>query len=86
MSGLRLRWQDRGLHDFGPDLEWPFRGRKGLDPNVWINNVEFMAAARVGQETFNYVSNIYKYYVAYKLIAVQEAQSQKALKEATQKK
>lgn len=52
--------------------------QKGLDPNVWMNNVEFIAAARVGQETVNYVTNIYKYYVAYKLIAVQEEQRNKA--------
>jgi hypothetical protein len=29
-------------------------------------------------ETVNYVSNIYRYYVAYKLIAVQKQQRQKA--------
>jgi len=58
--------------------------QKGLDPNVWINNVEFIAAARVGQETVNYVTNIYKYYVAYKLIAVQEEQRNKA-KESVEK-
>jgi len=52
--------------------------QKGLDPNVWINNVEVIAAVRMGAETVNYVSNIYKYYVAYKLIAVQEEQRQKA--------
>lgn len=52
--------------------------QKGLDPSVWINNVEVIAAARVGVETVTYVSNIYKYYVAYKLIAAQEEQSQKA--------
>ncbi len=57
----------------------------GLDPNVWINNVEVIAAARVGAETVNYVSNIYKYYVAYKLIAVHKEQSDKA-KESLQKK
>jgi membrane-bound lytic murein transglycosylase MltF len=39
-----------------------------LDPNVWFNNVERVAAARVGQEPVQYVRNIYKYYVAYKLI------------------
>jgi len=39
-----------------------------LDPNLWFNNVERVAAARVGQETVRYVRNIYKYYVAYKLI------------------
>jgi membrane-bound lytic murein transglycosylase MltF len=58
--------------------------QKGLDPNIWINNVEVIAAARVGAETVNYVSNIYKYYVAYKLIAVQEEQRQKA-KESLEK-
>ena len=40
---------------------------KGLDPNVWFNNVELIAARRVGQETVIYVRNIYKYYIAYKL-------------------
>ena len=40
---------------------------KGLDPNVWFNNVELIAARRVGQETVVYVRNIYKYYIAYKL-------------------
>jgi len=41
--------------------------RTGLDPNVWFNSVERVAAVRVGQETVGYVRNIYKYYVAYKL-------------------
>ena len=41
---------------------------EGLDPNVWFNNVEVIAARRIGRETVQYVSNIYKYYIAYKLI------------------
>ncbi len=41
--------------------------RTGLDPNVWFGNVEHVAAKRVGRETVQYVSNIAKYYVAYKL-------------------
>jgi membrane-bound lytic murein transglycosylase MltF len=41
--------------------------KRGLDPNVWLNNVEVIAAQRIGAETVTYVSNIYKYYVAYKL-------------------
>ncbi|HTQ72805.1 MAG TPA: transglycosylase SLT domain-containing protein [Burkholderiales bacterium] len=41
--------------------------KKGLDPNMWFNNVELIAARRIGQETVVYVRNIYKYYVAYKL-------------------
>ncbi len=40
----------------------------GLDPNVWFGNVEHIVAKRVGRETVQYVSNIYKYYAAYKLI------------------
>jgi membrane-bound lytic murein transglycosylase MltF len=38
---------------------------QGLDPNKWFDNVELMVAKDVGQETVNYVRNIYKYYVAY---------------------
>jgi hypothetical protein len=34
---------------------------------VWRNNVELVAARRIGEETVNYVANIYKYYVAYHL-------------------
>jgi membrane-bound lytic murein transglycosylase MltF len=41
--------------------------KMGLDPNLWFNNVEYAVARRVGAETVNYVSNIYKYYIAYKL-------------------
>jgi len=39
----------------------------GLNPNVWFDNVERIAAKRIGRETTQYVSNIYKYYVAYQL-------------------
>jgi membrane-bound lytic murein transglycosylase MltF len=41
---------------------------RGLDENVWFNNVERVAAERIGRETVTYVSNIYKYYVSYLLI------------------
>jgi membrane-bound lytic murein transglycosylase MltF len=41
---------------------------RGLDANVWFNNVERIAAERIGRETVTYVSNIYKYYVTYLLI------------------
>ena len=39
----------------------------GLDPNIWFQNVEMIAAKRIGRETVQYVSNIYKYYISYKL-------------------
>lgn len=41
--------------------------KKGLNPNVWFDNVEVVAAKEIGHETVGYVSNIYKYYVAYRL-------------------
>jgi membrane-bound lytic murein transglycosylase MltF len=40
--------------------------REGLDPNTWFGNVELEVAKDIGQETVNYVGNIYKYYVAYR--------------------
>jgi membrane-bound lytic murein transglycosylase MltF len=44
----------------------------GLDPNKWFGNVELEVAKAVGEETVNYVGNIYKYYVAYKLTVEQK--------------
>ncbi len=51
---------------------------QGLDPNKWFNNVEVMVAQAVGQETVNYVSNIFKYYVAYKRIEDQRLAREQA--------
>ncbi|MFC1580193.1 transglycosylase SLT domain-containing protein [Thermodesulfobacteriota bacterium] len=42
--------------------------KAGFDPNIWFGNVEVIAAKRIGRETVQYVSNIFKYYVAYRLI------------------
>jgi membrane-bound lytic murein transglycosylase MltF len=42
--------------------------KRGLNPNVWIGSVQLVAAEKIGMETVTYVSNIYKYYVAYKLL------------------
>jgi membrane-bound lytic murein transglycosylase MltF len=41
----------------------------GLDPNQWFGNVEVAVANEIGRETVQYVSNIYKYYVTYTLLA-----------------
>ncbi len=54
---------------------------QGLDANVWIDNVERIAAARLGTTTVTYVDNIYKYYVAYKLIAERTADKTTALRQ-----
>lgn len=40
---------------------------EGYDPNVWLDNVEIIAARRIGRETVRYVRNVFKYYVAYQL-------------------
>ena len=42
--------------------------QRGLDPNVWFQNVEYVAAEKIGAETVTYVGNIYKYYIAYHLL------------------
>ena len=56
---------------------------EGLDPNKWFNNVELIAAKRVGQETVGYVRNIYKYYAAYKLQLETLEARRAALKESS---
>jgi membrane-bound lytic murein transglycosylase MltF len=52
--------------------------KRGLDPNVWFHNVEYVAAEKIGAEPVTYVSNIYKYYIAYKLIIEAKAEREKA--------
>ncbi len=52
--------------------------KSGLDPDQWFNNVEIVTAKKIGIETTTYVRNIYKYYVAYKLIAERQEEGQKA--------
>jgi membrane-bound lytic murein transglycosylase MltF len=59
---------------------------RGLNPNVWFGNVEQIASERIGRETVTYVSNIYKYYIAYRLIMEQAARrdaAKAAIKGAT---
>jgi membrane-bound lytic murein transglycosylase MltF len=46
----------------------------GLDPDVWFGNVEQIAAKVIGRETVQYVGNIYKYYLAYRMVAEREAE------------
>jgi membrane-bound lytic murein transglycosylase MltF len=53
---------------------------QGLDPNRWFNNVELVAAKEIGRETVQYVANVYKYYLAYKLVTEHEAARAAAVK------
>lgn len=55
--------------------------QEGLDPNDWFRNVENVAARRIGRETVQYVSNIYKYYIAYKLISDKRNEKEDVKKE-----
>ena len=59
----------RGLPRFSGNTELTDSGSQSLTiPNVWFGYDERVASARIGRETVTYVSNIYKYYVAYRLI------------------
>jgi len=58
--------------------------QNGLDPNIWFRNVEIIAAKRIGRETVTYVSNIYKYYIAYSTIYKNEQDKEK-VKESLKK-
>jgi membrane-bound lytic murein transglycosylase MltF len=55
--------------------------KRDLDPNVWFGNVEQIASERIGRETVTYVSNIYKYYVAYRLVIAHQQGQEAAKKE-----
>jgi membrane-bound lytic murein transglycosylase MltF len=66
---------NKGLFTFASYNAGPARIRqmrslatgRGLNPNVWFNNVERVVGEKIGRETVTYVSSIYKYYVAYAL-------------------
>jgi membrane-bound lytic murein transglycosylase MltF len=47
--------------------------KRGLDPNVWFQNVEYVVAEKIGQETITYVTNIFKYYIGYRLVLDSQA-------------
>jgi membrane-bound lytic murein transglycosylase MltF len=55
--------------------------QRGLNPHVWFGNVEQIASERIGRETVTYVANIFKYYVAYRLV-LDETERRAAAKES----
>jgi membrane-bound lytic murein transglycosylase MltF len=81
---------DKGLFTFAAYNAGPGRisslrkiaAQRGLDPNVWFNNVEVGAAEKIGRETVTYVSNIYKYYLGYKLLLQQKEERDRIKAEA----
>jgi len=58
--------------------------QRDLDPDKWFNSVEIVTSEKIGIETTTYVRNIYKYYVAYKLI-VEHAELQQKAREQMKK-
>jgi membrane-bound lytic murein transglycosylase MltF len=57
-------------------------GKQGYDPNVWFDNVEVVAARNIGREPVQYVANIFKYYIGYRLSTEQELRRQAARERA----
>lgn len=51
---------------------------QGYDPDIWFDNVELIAAKEIGRETVQYVANIYKYYLSYRMVAMQTLKRQAA--------
>ena len=76
-------------YNAGPNNLKKFRARAetmGLNPNIWFDNVENAAAAIIGRETVQYVSNIYKYYIAYQMESERRVEAERARQGATQTK
>ena len=89
MDGLNKGLFTFASYNAGPGRISQLRKRaaaRGLDPNKWFNNVEVLAAESIGRETVQYVSNIYKYYLAYQMYVEQREQRLKAKQEAAGKK
>lgn len=64
-----------GAYNAGPSRMISLRRKaaeQGYDPNVWFDNVELIAAQDIGRETVQYVANIYRYYLTYRMVAMQE--------------
>jgi membrane-bound lytic murein transglycosylase MltF len=71
-------------YNAGPGMVGSLRNeaaRRAMNPNVWFDSVERIAAERIGRQTVTYVRNIYKYYVAYQLAEEERAEREHALKE-----
>lgn len=71
-------------YNAGPNRIRQFRReaeKRDLNPNIWFNNVELIAKEKIGRETVRYVSNIFKYYIAYKMIQERDVYRKQLTKE-----
>jgi membrane-bound lytic murein transglycosylase MltF len=74
-----------GAYNAGPGRMINLRkktAQQGKDPNIWFDNVEVVAAQEIGRETVQYVANIYKYYVSYRLNIEQQTRRKAAREKA----
>jgi membrane-bound lytic murein transglycosylase MltF len=74
-----------GAYNAGPARMISLRSKaaeQGYDPNVWFDNVELIAAQDIGRETVQYVANIYRYYLTYRMIVMQTLEREEARKAA----
>ena len=70
-------------YNAGPSRMGSFRkiaADRGLNPNVWLHNVEIVVSEKIGIETTTYVRNIVKYYCSYKLMAQRSEEIQEEKK------
>lgn len=81
MSTLNQTLMALASYNAGPAKVTSLRekaAKQGLNPDVWFNNVEVVAAKEIGRETVQYVSNIYKYYTTYLMATERELKRQAA--------
>jgi membrane-bound lytic murein transglycosylase MltF len=89
MDNLNKGLMTFASYNAGPGRIRQLRGetkKRGLDPNVWFGNVERVASERIGRETVTYVSNIYKYYITYKLLSDQRDRREAAKADVAKRK
>src|SRR6516225_8781062 len=78
MDRLTARLFATASYNAGPEKIQRLRkeaAARGYNPNLWFSNVEIIASVEIGRETVEYVGNIYKYYLAYKMIITRQARS-----------
>ncbi len=76
-------------YNAGPSMITKVRARTkkmGLNPNIWFHNTEVAAAKMIGKETVQYVANIYKYYIAYKMVVERMKEKKESIAELPSKK
>ena len=69
------------LHLLSESMQWYVKTMRHDDPSRHSSRtyLGLIAAERIGAETVTYVSNIYKYYIAYRLILDARAEKERAI-------